>query len=168
MTYFKMCWFALQMMLPDNPSPHYLKAFLKSSHSRLLICEQVAQTADKHDLCPALAVAIAFRESRFSNTTSPKGARGPLGVIPKYIPSHICKNPRKNCDYTKAAIHAFHYWNLQNPTDLCTSLAQYNAGNKGSCNPNSPGASYAQDVLHIYSHLLPLYDGDCSEYETGC
>jgi hypothetical protein len=167
MTYFKLCWFALQMMLPENPSPHYLKTFLKSSHQRLMICEQVAQAADTGDVCPALAVAIAYRETRFTNATSSKGARGPLGVIPKYIPKHICNNPKRNCDYTKAGVAALNYWLLQNNDILCDSLAQYNAGNKGSCKAGSIGSSYASDVLSIYQKLQTVY-GDCSEYETGC
>jgi len=164
----KLCWHAIQLMLPPEASSSYSDALLKSVPARIAVCQQVARAAVSGDVCPPLAVAIALRETAFTHSISNKGARGPLGVIPKYIPKSICKNPRSRCDYTKAGIAAFNYWYDRHPADLCTTLAKYNAGNKGSCTAGALGYSYAVSVMSNYQKLLSVWEGDCSEYELGC
>lgn len=148
MEFFMPCWIALGMMFADKPSQTYVNKQSKTFASRLAVCNRVATLAEKEDLDPILAIAIAFNESRFSSKPSPKGAQGPLGVIPKYHCEDI-----DTCDYTKAGISALRKFLDVNGHDYCSALAQFNRGLEGKCEPGRSEYAYARYVLSIYEDI---------------
>ena len=145
---------------PSLPSSSYVKKHWNRAYKRLLICEKVAREARKQGVNIPLAAAVAARETRFSNSTSTKGAKGPLGVIAKY---HCPKGPIKNCNYIRAGVKALKTYLKLNEHDLCPTLAQYNRGNKGVCKEGRSEYSYAQDVLELYERACAEAPSLCAE-----
>ncbi len=66
------------------------------------ICVEIAEKAIAQDVNPAVAVALAYSESRFKeNAKSKVGAVGPMQVIPKWT----CPNRRRRgCDLVQAGV----------------------------------------------------------------
>lgn len=155
MTINEICWLAMSYIFSPNAATSYQKKISRSITQRFHICKHVAKEAKKQNVSPYLAVAVAYRETRFSNITSPKGAKGPLGVIPKY---HCTTVP---CDYIKAGVHALKKFTKLNPDDLCTALAQYNAGFKGTCADERIGADYAESVIDMTYELKLFNQKEC-------
>lgn len=157
--FFVPCHFLVNSVLfPPMPSTGYVKKHWNRALKAVLVCEQVAQEAVKQGVDPLLAISVAARETRFRDVTSTKGARGPLGVIPKYH----CDNPKK-CNYTKAGVSALKKYLELNKGDTCTALAQYNRGNEGKCASGRSEASYASDVLNYYELTCLVAQDLCSE-----
>jgi len=155
MEFFTPCWMALSLMFGNNnPSKSYLDAHIHDVPKRLQICNQVAQAAAKRNFDPILAIAISFNETKFTNTVSEKGARGPMGVIPKY---HCPKKGK--CDYIEAGLNAFEKAEALGEDDLCQTLAIYNRGpEKGKCVEGRSEYAYAQYVLKIYDMICAATD----------
>jgi len=155
MEFFIPCWIALGGMFADAPSKSYVHKQSKTFASRLQVCNRVAIEARKQDVEPVLAIAIAFHESRFQpKITSGKGAKGPLGVIPKY---HCPKTGE--CDYTKAGVSAIKLVTEMHPDNLCQALAVYNRGSvRGLCKEGRPEYNYAQVVINLYEELCSKTD----------
>ena len=144
-----LCWIIMLNILSPNASTTYQNKISKSLPSRMKVCTQVAKEAINQNIDPILAVSIAYHESRFSNPTSSKGAKGPLGVLPQYH----CPNSGK-CDYTKAGITALKKWlTINKNRSICKALAQYNRGFKGKCKRGRSEYKYAQRVLDTYFEL---------------
>jgi len=157
--FFVPCHFLVSHVLfPAAPSTGYLKKHWNKAREAVNICEKVAQEAQRQQVDPLLAISVAARETRFRNLTSKKGAQGPLGVIPKYH----CDNPKK-CDYIKAGVGALKKYLDINKNNYCSTLAQYNRGNNGKCEPGRSEMNYAGDVLHYYELICPLVPELCSE-----
>lgn len=143
-----LCWIIMLNILSPNASNTYQNKIAKSLPSRMKICTQVANEAIKQKVDPILAVSVAYHESRFSNPTSSKGAKGPLGVLPQYH----CPSSSK-CDYTKAGISALKKWLEINKYKKCNTLVQYNRGYNGKCKKGRSEYYYAQRVLDTYFEL---------------
>lgn len=85
--------------------------------SAVEVCQMVVDSADRADVSPELAVAIAWHESRLQfGLTSPCGATGPMQVIARYW----CSDRRgrwsvngehivKGCDLVEAGVRALAY-----------------------------------------------------------
>tara|TARA_A100001015_G_scaffold321086_1_gene450045 strand:+ start:1720 stop:2199 length:480 start_codon:yes stop_codon:yes gene_type:complete len=159
MEFFTPCWIVLGMMFPSEPSVSYVHKQSKTFAQRLKTCNRVASVAVKNNVDPALAIAVAFSESRFSKPTSDKGAKGPLGVIPRYH----CPKSKEKCDYLQAGVVALRKFLDINNMDYCQSLAQYNRGLEGKCKEGRSEYKYAQ-------FILSLYDEICAKTDlcTGC
>ena len=138
------CWIILFHLFGASPS--YNNKIIKRVLPKAHICERIYSEAKKQNVDPLLAISVAWHESRFKNVTSGKGAKGPMGVIPKY---HCPKKGK--CDYVKAGVSALKKFLGD---DLCTSLAQYNRGLKGQCKKGRSEYGYAKKVLKMYDFLL--------------
>lgn len=149
MEFFAPCWVALGLMFPQDPSVSYVHKQSKTFAQRLKTCNRVATEAVKHNVDPALAIAVAYSESRFSKPTSDKGAKGPLGVIPGYH----CPKSKEKCDYLQAGILALKKFLELNDMDYCKSLAQYNRGLEGECKEGRSEHGYAQYILDVYDTI---------------
>jgi len=150
MEFFIPCWIALGSMFSDAPSKSYIHKQSKTFASRLQACNHVALEARKQDVDPMLAISIARHESGFNpKVTSNKGAKGPMGVIPKY---HCPKTGE--CDYTKAGVSALKLVTGMYPNNLCQALAVYNRGTlHGQCKKGRPEYYYAEAVINLYEEL---------------
>ena len=115
-----------------------------------------AKEAQRQEVDPALAIAVAYHETRFENITSHKGAQGPLGVLPQY---HCPKKGK--CDYTKAGILALKKFLNINHQKKCTALAQYNRGLKGKCKQGRSEHKYAQAVLDTFNEIVFFNQESC-------
>ena len=124
MEFFFPCWIALSSIFAQAPSKSYFNKVSRTFADRMEICNNVAIAAAKRSHDPVLFIAISVTETGFTHTKSEKGARGPLGVIPKY---HCPKKGK--CDYINAGIDAFEKAkNYVKSDDLCQTLAVYNRG----------------------------------------
>jgi hypothetical protein len=148
MKFFIPCWIALSAMFPKNPSKSYVHKQSKKVADRIYTCNRVATIAESEDLDPILLIALAFHESRFSNVTSRRNAKGPLGAIAKW---HCPKN--KKCDYVRAGVQAFNKFLTLNYGDRCTAIAQFNRGLNGKCEEGRSEFYYATQVLSLYDDL---------------
>lgn len=87
------------------------------------VCQMVVDSADRADVEPALAVALAWHESRLQfGLTSPCGATGPMQVIARYW----CADARggwevngehivEGCDLVEAGVRALAYHLARRP-----------------------------------------------------
>jgi len=137
------CWIILFNLLGASPS--YNQKIIKRVLPKMKICTQIYTEAEKQDVDPLLAISVGWHESRFKNVTSGKGAKGPMGVIPKY---HCPKKGK--CNYVKAGVSALKKFLGD---DLCTSLAKYNRGLKGQCKKGRSEYGYAKKVIRTYNSL---------------
>jgi hypothetical protein len=154
MNYDELCWIAMSFIFSPNASITYQKKISRSLPQRYQICREVAKEAQKQKVNPILAISVAYHETRFSNITSNKGAKGPLGVIPKY---HCQEQP---CNYTKAGVHALKKY-LKRNDNLCDSLAQYNYNLDATCAEQNPATLYANKVINTYYELKHYNQEDC-------
>lgn len=145
----------MSYIFSPDASVSYQKAVVRDIPKHYKICRQVAKEAKRQKVDHILAVSIAFHETRFDFLTSSAGAKGPLGVIPKY---HCPKSGK--CDYIKAGILA-----LKKITairkDTCSALALYNRGFKGKCSHGRSEYFYAQRVLRLYYELKLFNQKSC-------
>jgi len=148
MEFFVPCWILLGLMFGETPSKSYVGKQSKTFASRLAVCNDVALAAVKGEVDPILAISVAYSESRFSHPTSKKGAKGPLGVLPKYH----CDDP-KSCDYTQAGVDALRKFLEINEFNYCKALAQFNRGLGGKCEKGRPEYTYATYILGVYEEL---------------
>lgn len=155
MEFFIPCWIALSSIFAQPPSKTYFNKVSRTFADRMEICNNVAVAAAKRNHDPILFIAISVTETGFTNTKSKKGAKGPLGVIPKY---HCPK--KGNCDYINAGIDAFEKAkNYVDSDDLCQTLAIYNRGiEEGKCEKGRSEYNYAQYVIELYEKICLLSD----------
>ena len=153
MDFFVPCWIILSQIFSFTPSVSYFKKQFPLMEQRMLICNRIGNEARKQEVDPILAISVAMLESSFSNSTSTKGAIGPLGVIPKY---HCPKKGK--CDYTKAGVKALNKFLDLHPNDRCTALAQYNKGLDGVCKEGNSEYKYAIYVLGLYNMVCEATD----------
>ena len=152
MEFFLPCWIALGSLFADAPSKSYMHKASKTFAARLHICNTVAQEAERQSVDPILAISIARYESGFTeNLTSKRGAKGVLGVMPRY---HCPKNSK--CNYTKAGIRAIKAVTRLYPDDLCRSLAVYNRGTSGVCKEGRSEYYYATRVIELYEDICSI------------
>ena len=137
------CWIVLFNLLGASPS--YNKKIIRTVLPKMEICTHVYKEATRQDVDPLIAISVAWHETRFQNLTSEAGAKGPMGVIPKY---HCPKKGK--CDYIKAGVSALKKFLGD---DLCTSLAKYNRGLKGQCKKGRSEYGYAKKVIRTYNSL---------------
>jgi hypothetical protein len=98
-------------------------------------CWAIVQEAHEQDIDPALAITIAFNESRLrTDVKSSKGASGPLQAIPRlWCPDKNGKwtsdgeHIEKGCDLIEAGIRALKYYTQTKPT-LHEALRAYGGG----------------------------------------
>jgi len=88
------------------------------------VCQMIVESAERHDIDPSLAVAVAWHESRLRfGLVSPCGAEGPMQVIARYW----CADARgrwtpngehivKGCDLVDAGVRALDYYLSTRPT----------------------------------------------------
>lgn len=155
MDFFLPCWIALSTIFTEAPSKSYFHKVSKTFASRMQVCSTIAKEASKEGVDPILAISIAATESGFlNNLTSSKGAKGPLGVIPKY---HCPKKGK--CDYIKAGIRAIQKVSDVRPDDLCSALAVYNRGlEEGRCEEGRSEYYYAMVVMDTYDKICSATD----------
>lgn len=138
----------LASSFPTAPSSSYVKKHWSRAYERILVCEKVAREARHQGVDIALAVAVAAKETRFTYKTSPKGAQGPMGVLPKY---HCPNKTAKGCDLIKAGVSALDKFLRHSQGNTCQALAHYNAGYNGRCEEGRPEYDfYALEVLEYY------------------
>lgn len=143
-----LCWIIMLNILSPDASISYQRKVARSIPDRMKICQQVAKEAQRQKVNPVLAITVAYEETRFGNITSPKGARGPMGVIPLYHCPSV-----ENCDYTKAGVSALKKFLTLNKGDLCKGLAQYNRGLEGKCKEGRMEYYYAHRVIDMYNEV---------------
>jgi len=151
-----LCWIVMLNIMSPNASTSYQKKISKTIPSRMKICRQVAKEAIKQKVDPILAISVAYQETRFENLTSHKGAKGPLGVLPKYH----CPTSG-HCNYTQAGISAIKKFLTLNNNKKCKALAQYNRGFKGKCERGRSEFKYAQRVLNTYVDISYFNQETC-------
>ena len=168
---FNLCWFLMVHLFgaqPHHTSKSFQKRIIHAIPQKMNVCMRVANKAIELGVDPVLAVSVAYHETRLrEGLTSHAGAKGALGVIPKYH----CPKPYKKCDLIKAGIIAIEKFLERNKYDLCSALAQYNRGLKGKCKKGRSEYNYAQAVLKTMKKLNQFmspamcYDPDL---ENGC
>lgn len=152
------CWTIMLNILSPDASISYQRKIARTIPNRMEICKQVAKEAKRQNVNPILAVTIAYEETRFENISSPKGARGPMGVIPRYhCPS------KGNCDYTKAGVLAIKKFLKLNKNNMCKALAQYNRGLDGECKTGRSEFFYAQRIIDMYNEVKYYNQEKCFE-----
>lgn len=87
-------------------------------------CEQVAIVAQDMGMCPYLAMAIAYRESRFTANSQNGRHFGAMQVNPRWS---TCED----CTEIEMAIDLFLKFKTKN---LCDWVARYGAGVNATCN----------------------------------
>lgn len=155
---FFICWSFLAQFFgpdPDQLSASMRRRVAKQIPRKLEICTQIVNQAHNMSIDPLLTLSVAYHESRLRDLVSPKGARGPLQVIPKYW----CSS-RKKCNYVKAGVKALATFIDLNPNNLCKALAQYNRGFTGRCSKGRSEYYYAKRVLKMYEDLYQDIYGD--------
>jgi len=156
MEYFAPCWIALSHLFPKTPSSGLVKKYTQDIDVRIAICDSVGKTASQKGVDPILAIAIAFAETGFSDATSKKNAKGPLGVVARY---HCPKNEDLDtCNYLEAGIQAIQTCLDMSDYDYCSALALYNRGVSGKCEKGRSEYAYAQYVMDIYSQICAATD----------
>lgn len=147
------CAAVVEMLAPSAASESYNRKIRKSFGARTIVCEAVGRQALEQGVDPMLAIAVAMVESRFTDVLSKKGAKGPMGVIPKYT----C--PRKGvCNYIEAGVRALKIHLDNNHWDYCQSLAQFNRGVAGVCEEGRSEFRYANAVLDVYAYACQHSD----------
>ena len=153
MDFFFPCWVALGLIYNTHtaPSKSYINVQSRRFAEKLHICSKVATEAKRQGVDPILAIAVSSSESSFtSKITSSKGAKGPLGVMPKW---HCPKGKAKGCDLIKAGISALDKVTALYPQDRCRALAVYNRGLEGTCEEGRSEYGYATHVLDVYADI---------------
>lgn len=153
----ELCWIIMSFIFSPEASTTYQKKISRSIPKRFHICTQIAKEAKRQKVNPALAIALAYHESRFSYVTSKANAKGPLGVITKY---HCQDEP---CDLIKAGVFALKKY-LKRTNNVCDAIAQYNSTLNASCKDNSPASHYAQRVLDTYYEVRNYNQQDCYDH----
>jgi hypothetical protein len=143
------CRAVIELIIPQTATPSYAAQLRKTFPDRMALCIQVGREALRQDVDPALALAIAMNETKFTSPTSARGARGPMGVMPKYV----CPKSGAECDYVAAGVLALRMHLDNNDWDYCASLAQYNRGSEGVCREGRSEFLYASAVLDLYEHI---------------
>ena len=110
-------------------------------------CTLVHEEATRQSVDPYLALAVAWEESRFEDIRSPKGAVGPMQVIPKWWCEDI-----NDCDHIEAGVKALATFRRLHPKSLPKALCHYNGGNK--CFKR--GETYARMVMKRLSFIKRL------------
>ena len=151
-----LCWVVMLNIMSPNASMSYQKKIARSIPQRMKVCKQVANEAKRQKVDPILAVVIAYEETRFEDLSSSKGARGPLGVIPKYHCPHSEK-----CNYTQAGVTAIKKFLSINKGNICKGLAQYNRGLKGKCTRGRSEYYYAHRVIDMYDEVRYYNQENC-------
>tara|TARA_B100001173_G_scaffold305287_1_gene310478 strand:+ start:2109 stop:2537 length:429 start_codon:yes stop_codon:yes gene_type:complete len=78
---------------------------VKNITERVSVCVDVVNEAQRQNVEPALAVAVAWRESALTrDAVSSAGAVGPMQVMPRFW----CKS--KSCNYIEAGVRALKYY----------------------------------------------------------
>ena len=144
----------MSYIFSPDASISYQKKISKSIPKRMRVCTLIAKEAQKHNVNPILAVALAYHESRFSSPISKAGAKGPLGVITKYH----CQN--EPCNLIKAGIHALKKY-TKRTNNTCDAIAQYNSNLDAHCQQNNPATKYAHSVLNLYYELKLFNQKKC-------
>ena len=126
----------------------------ESSFRRFQVCVEVASEAESWGVDPALAVAVAYEESRFDlDARSPAGAHGVLQVIPRYW----CPRGRlRGCNLLTAGIRALSHYTIRFDR-LPVALARYNGG---KFHPSSRSYWYVNRVLAFYERLQFFVEAD--------
>jgi soluble lytic murein transglycosylase-like protein len=111
-----LCLIAVMMIYA--PTAHKNKYV---AHEALLVCKEVATRAEEMGVDPALAVSVAFEETRFQrDLESPSGAVGPLQAMPVYW----C--PREGeCDEIDAGLRALKYYVTRERGNELRALTAY-------------------------------------------
>lgn len=124
------------------------------SFYRFQVCVEVASEAESWGVDPALAVAVAYEESRFDlDARSAAGAHGVLQVIPRYW----CPRGRlRGCNLLVAGIKALDYYTTRFDR-LPVALARYNGG---KFHPSSRSYWYVNRVISLYEKLQPFMEAD--------
>ena len=129
----------------------------KLSDEQLKIASKIQKTAKQFDVDPEYALALAYQENRFRTATSPKGALGPMQVMPNTAkelnidPNNIDQNIMGGIKYLKQNL-------MKYDNDKLMAAIAYNAG------PNhaffkernydllpDETLKYARDINKIYS-----------------
>lgn len=148
-----MCWIAMSFLFVPDAYTSYHKVVSRRLPTHFKICKQIATEAKKQRVDPVLAISISFYETGFTNHRSPKGAQGPMGVMPQY---HCPK--RGKCDYIKAGVSALKKC-LARRKDTCEALALYNRGFKGRCTSPRSEYFYAKRVLRMVERIRTFTGG---------
>lgn len=106
--------------------------------ARAVVCADVTVQAVAHGVSPALAVSLAFHESRLdAGAVSRAGAVGPMQVIPRWwCPGGALSG----CDVVGAGVAALR--TLTDAHGRLEGVARYNAGNR----PGERAWRYARTV----------------------
>jgi len=117
--------------------------------SRMETCMEIAETAEDLGVDPALAVSVAWIESKFyAKAESKRGARGPMQVIPKY---HCPDGKLKGCDLIETGVLALQKYlrkyagKGERVRPLKKALCHYASGNKCT----KQGKRYAASVYRV-------------------
>ena len=111
-----LCLIAIMMIYAPTAHKHKNVA-----HEALLVCKEVATRAEDMGVDPALAVSVAYEETRFQrDLESPSGAVGPLQAMPVYW----C--PREGeCDEIDAGLRALKYYVTRERGNELRALTAY-------------------------------------------
>lgn len=87
-------------------------------------CEQVVQVAQEEGVPPALAVSLAWHESRFDpKARGPRGARGPMQVMP-------ATQKRLGPGLVRAGVRALDNWMDRSGGDRARAVCHYRSGTR--------------------------------------
>lgn len=147
------CKAVIELMVTKDISPTYERKLRASFPSRVRTCVRIGKEALNQGVDPVLAISVAMHESRFTYPTSAKGAKGPMGVMTRYV----CAKGAP-CDLISAGVSALKVHLDNNDWEYCAALAQYNRGSAGVCEPGRSEFAYANLVLDYYAHICSAAD----------
>ncbi len=120
----------------------------------------IMEAAQRHDVEPALIMAIIHVESRYNpEAVSQKGATGLMQLMPrtaKYLGVTDCLDPRQNVE---AGVRYFKEMQARFDGDIKLALAAYNAGRGnviryGGVPPFAATQKYIDEVLSAYETYM--------------
>jgi soluble lytic murein transglycosylase-like protein len=111
-----LCLIAVMMIYA--PAAHKHK---HAAHEALIVCQEVATRARDMGVDPALAVSVAYEETRFQrDLKSPSGAVGPLQALPVYWCPKVGE-----CNEIDAGLRALRYYVRRERGDELRALTAY-------------------------------------------
>lgn len=144
--------------------------FLEERIGDVVVAEALIEAADRHQLDPALVVAVSWQESRFRTTaaginTNSSIDRGLMQLNSStfaFLSEDDFYNPYLNADYGASYLRQ----TLDLSGNTVTALAMYNAGpgRVGSLGAPRMTLDY---IDHVFAYRNDLVRGFFEEYATG-
>ena len=138
--------------------------FSQLNDQQISVAKKIVAEAERQDVDPDYALALAFTENQFNNGKSPKGAIGPMQLMPKTAkflkvdPYNEDQNIRGGITYLKQGLQKF-------DGDKVKAAIGYNAGPDHSFFKSDNTSEIPDETLGYISKINALYPLDVKKQE---